>query len=233
MVPFRSSNPHILKSSNFKFRLVVFDLDGTLVDSLRDLAESANALLVERGGRPLPDDAIGRMVGEGAATLVARVFEAAAIPTPPDALERFLKIYDDRLLTFTRPYPGIPEVMSQLVSRVPLAILTNKPIDATRRILNGLDLAKYFQSSRIIGGDGPLPRKPDPAGLRRLAADAGVVIADTLLVGDSLIDLKTARAASAPLCLARYGFGVERFPLEELGNDDAVIDQPLELLSLV
>ena len=85
-------------------RLVVFDLDGTLVDSLRDLAESINELLIECGLEPLPHDQIGRMVGDGAATLVSRAFTAAGRVEPPGTLVRFLTLYNRRLLTFTRPY---------------------------------------------------------------------------------------------------------------------------------
>ena len=230
----KSSNPQILKFSNsVRFRLVVFDLDGTLVDSLRDLADSANALLVESGGAPLAEVAVGRMVGDGAARLVARAFEAAGLVQPADALERFLAIYDDRLLKFTRPYPGIDDLLTTLGSRVRLAVLTNKPIDATREILAGLDLARHFPSDRVLGGDGPLPRKPDPAGLRQLAADETVSLAETLLVGDSVIDSKTARAAPAKLCIARYGFGAESFSVGDVHPEDYLINRPSELISIL
>ena len=125
-------------------RLVVFDFDGTLVDSRRDLAESANQVLQEYGGTPHSEEAIGRMVGDGAATLVARAFAAAHLPQPSAALDRFLAVYNRRLLTFTRPYPGIPEVLEQLQSRVTVGVLTNKPLGPTRNILDGLDLARFL-----------------------------------------------------------------------------------------
>ena len=211
----------------------MFDLDGTLVDSLRDLAESANALIVEAGGCRLPEESIGRMVGDGAAALVRRAFRAASLEPPSDALERFLAIYDSRLLTFTRPYAGVDETLSALAPRARLAVLTNKPIDATRRILTGLDLARYFPPDRVIGGDGPFSRKPDPAGLIHLVTAECVTVDETLLVGDSVIDWRTARAACCHVCLARYGFGYEGFPVADLDRADRLIDQPLDLLTIL
>jgi len=214
-------------------RLIVFDLDGTLVDSKRDLAESANRLLEECGGLALTEEAIGGMVGNGAPVLVARAFEAAGIPAPPDAVARFLEIYDDRLLTHTRLYPYVAEMLAGLASRAALAVLTNKPLAATRAILAGLDLARYFANDAVLGGDGPFPRKPDPGGLRHLASRVQVPTAETLLVGDSLVDFTTARNAAARVCLARYGFGFAGFPLAEVGPDDLIIDAPADLLTLL
>ena len=214
------------------FRLYVFDLDGTLVDSRRDLADAANALLAECGAPPLTEDHVGRLVGDGAATLVARVFAASRLTPPPGALARFLAIYDTKLLNHTRPYPGIPEVLAALGRRAPLAVLTNKPIEATRRILGTLQLIGAFAPDAILGGDGPLPRKPDPAGLRHLAARAGAPLSATLLVGDSLVDLRTARAAAAHICLVRYGFGFDAIRAEDLTPADRTIATPAELLDL-
>jgi phosphoglycolate phosphatase len=215
-----------------RFRLIVFDLDGTLIDSRRDLADATNALLVDCGAAPLPEDRIGRMVGDGAATLVARAFAATGLAQPPDALARFLELYERRLLDHTVPYPGMPGVLEVLGLRARLAVLTNKPIASTRRILDGLDLARHFRADALIGGDGPLPRKPDPTALQHLIAHAQVPAESALLVGDSVIDWRTARAASTPLCLVRYGFGFEGFPVGELTADDRVIDTPAELLAL-
>jgi phosphoglycolate phosphatase len=214
------------------FKLIVFDLDGTLVDSRRDLADAANALLESCGGGPLSEEQIGRMVGDGAATLVARVFEARGLERPADALERYLALYDQRLLNHTRPYPGMAHVLDALGMRAMLGVLTNKPLASTRRILAGLDLARHFAEDAVVGGDGPFPRKPDPAGLRHLSARANVAAESTLLVGDSLIDWRTARAALTPVCLARYGFGYEGFPRQELSPTDRLIDTPAELLAL-
>lgn len=215
-----------------RFSLIVFDLDGTLVDSLKDIADAANLLLESCGAAPLPEDTIGRLVGDGAATLVARAFAAVGQIPPPNALARYLDLYGGRLLAHTRPYPRMPEVLEALSRRAPLAVLTNKPIAATREILSGLELARYFPAGRVIGGDGPLPRKPEPAGLLRLAADAGVDAANTLLVGDSVIDWRTARSAGSRICLARYGFGFDTFPTELLAPDDLAVDAPAELLRL-
>jgi phosphoglycolate phosphatase len=213
------------------YRLIVFDLDGTLIDSRRDIAESANTLLEECGATPLAEEQVGRMVGDGAATLVARTFAAAGLTSPPDALERFVAIYGRRLLRHTRPYPRIPEVLAHLARRAALGVLTNKPRAATQEILVGLDLAGYFGTA-VIAGDGPFPRKPDPRGLLHLAGTAGIPAAATLLVGDSAIDWRTARAASTAICLARYGFGFEGFPAADLGPTDRLVDAPAELLSL-
>jgi phosphoglycolate phosphatase len=214
------------------FSLFVFDLDGTLIDSRRDLADAANTLLVECGGRALPEDDIGRMVGDGAATLVARVFEAAHVPAPADALARFLAEYGRHLLDHTRPYAGIPEALEALSARARLALLTNKPLASTREILRGLDLVRFFSDADVIGGDGPFPRKPDPAGLRHLTSAAGVDAGEAILVGDSIIDWRTARQAGTAICMARYGFGFEGFPAGELAAGDRVVDAPAHLLDL-
>ena len=214
------------------FQLIVFDLDGTLIDSRRDLANATNALLVECGATPLTEDRVGRMVGDGAATLVARAFDASGLERPADGLTRFLSLYEAHLLDHTRPYPGIPEALDALAARASLAVLTNKPLASTRRILAGLDLARRFGDEAIVGGDGPLPRKPDPAGLRHLMTRAGVASEFTLMVGDSAIDWRTARAASTRVCLVRYGFGFESVPVGQLGADDRLIDAPGDLLGL-
>jgi phosphoglycolate phosphatase len=210
-------------------RLIVFDLDGTLVDSRRDLADSANAVLAAYGADPLSEDVIGRMVGEGAAVLVARAFAASGRERPADALDRFLATYDERLLRHTRPYPKIPEVLAELQARATLAVLTNKPLGATRRVLIGLDLARFFSDPAIVGGDGPFPRKPDPAGLQHLIAAAGATPGETVLVGDSVIDWRTARNAGTHVCLARYGFGFEGFPIDELRAGESIVDRPEHL----
>jgi phosphoglycolate phosphatase len=214
------------------FKLFVFDLDGTLVDSRRDIADAANALLVSCGAAPIPEERIGGMVGDGAATLVARAFKASGVERPADALSRYLAFYDERLLNHTRPYDGIPSLLEALGARAALAVLTNKPIASTRRILDGLDLARHFPSDAVLGGDGPFARKPDPAALLHLAARAQASAEATVMVGDSAIDWRTARAAGTRVCLARYGFGFDSVPVHELALEERVIDAPIELLSL-
>ncbi len=213
-------------------RLIVFDLDGTLVDSRRDLADSANAVLAHYGCATLDEEAVGRMVGDGAATLVARAFAAAGCAPPPDALERFLAIYNSRLLHWTRPYEGIVDALTLLARRATLAVLTNKPLAPARDILAGLDMDRFFPALLMVGGDGPFPRKPDPAGLRELASRAGAGLSETVLVGDSIIDLRTARAAGVSMWLARYGFGVDGFPVDELRSDDRILDRPGHVATL-
>jgi phosphoglycolate phosphatase len=214
-------------------RLYVFDLDGTLVDSLRDLADSANELLTSYGAAPLDTAVIGGMVGDGAAKLVARACAAVGVD-PRDALPRFLAIYDANLLAHTRPYAGMPEAIASLAGRgASLAVLTNKPVGATRRILAGLDLAKFFDEDAVIGGDGPWPRKPDPGGLLHLSARAGLAPAETMLIGDSLVDWQTARGGGTAICLARYGFGFLTFPPNTLDGRERFIDAPAELPALM
>lgn len=212
--------------------LVVFDLDGTLVDSLQDLTEALNELLAEHGLPAHDQKAVGRMVGDGAATLVARGFAAAGQTPPDDALPRFLELYESRLLRWTRPYAGVRELLESLASSRRLAVLTNKPRIATRAVLEGLELATYF-GNFVLGGDEEYPRKPDPAGLLHLARRANVPSGATLLVGDSYVDFRTARAGGAQVCLAAYGFGFAAFPREQLQPSDLVIDAPAELLALL
>jgi len=215
-----------------RFSLIVFDLDGTLIDSRRDIAQSANELLVECGATHLPEAQIGQMVGEGAATLIARAFSASGIERPSDALARFVAIYERRLTETTRPYEGIPRVLDVLASRATLALLTNKPLRPTLAILERLALARFFQPSLVIGGDGPFPRKPDPTGLIDLVRQVRVKSAAAVLVGDSVIDCRTARAASTSLCVARYGFGFEDFPADAVRPEDLFVDSAEGLLAL-
>jgi phosphoglycolate phosphatase len=209
-------------------RLLVFDLDGTLIDSRRDLADAANALIVERGGAPLPVDAIASMVGEGAALLVRRALKTAGADLQIERdLPRFLELYDERLLAHTRLYAGTREMLDALRPRRALAVLTNKPQRPTERILEGLGIASCFM--HVVGGDSAHGRKPDPAGLQHLMSITGVKADDTMLVGDSAIDLRTARAAGTRVCLARYGFGFAT-AARELAGDELIAESPADVV---
>jgi phosphoglycolate phosphatase len=213
------------------FKLLVFDLDGTLVDSRQDLAQATNRLILEFGGQPLDQDAVVHMVGEGAEKLIARAFTAAHLPPAPRALGRFLDLYGERLLVHTHAYPGVPEALEALSHVASLAVLTNKPRGMSEAILQGLGLAPFF--AQVLGGDGPHARKPDPAGLRQLMEDFDVAVGDTLLMGDSAIDLRTARAAGVAIALARYGFGFCDVPRDELNGAEIMVDLPQDLVSVL
>jgi phosphoglycolate phosphatase len=209
-------------------QLVVFDLDGTLIDSRRDLADATNALVAELGGQTLSVEAVTAMVGEGAPLLVRRALTAAGLdPQTPGALERFLAHYDERLTVHTRPYEGLVDALSALRSEgCALAVLTNKPGRPSREILERLELARFF--SQVIGGDTGAGRKPDPSGLLSLARRAQAAPSATVMVGDSPIDAETARRAGAALCIARYGFGAPAGSLMP-GPGEIAIDHPSEL----
>jgi len=208
-------------------RLIAFDLDGTLIDSRRDLADSANQLIEELGGEPLSEEQIGGMVGEGAALLVRRAIAAAGLPENPGALERFLAIYDERLLNHTRAYDGVADVVRGARGRARVSVLTNKPLAPTERVLAGLGLRGLFDE--VIGGDGPYPRKPDPAGLNALMASAQASPDRTLLVGDSPIDLETAARAGAGCCLVSYGFGFRPNLFEQQRPGVRIVSSTAEL----
>ena len=212
-------------------RLIVFDLDGTLVDSRRDLASAANALIRERGGEPLPEEAIGRMVGEGAAMLVRRALTAAGLPLDESSVPRFLELYDDRLLDTTVAYEGIPETLDTLAYEATIAVLTNKPLGPSLRILDGLGLARFI--AKTIGGDSAFPRKPDPSSLAHLMSSFVVAPGSTVLVGDSQVDYETARAAGVAVCLARYGFGFHGVDTARLQGDEAIVDHASEIPAAV
>ncbi|HTM02218.1 MAG TPA: HAD-IA family hydrolase [Vicinamibacterales bacterium] len=195
-------------------RLIAFDLDGTLIDSRRDLADSANDLIRELGGEPLSEEAIGRMVGDGARLLVRRALTAAGLEETDTALTRFLAFYDERLLNHTRLYDGAEDVVRMAREQARVVVLTNKPKAPSERILAGLGVRGLFAD--VVGGDGPLPRKPDPASLLALMQAAGTEARTTLMVGDSAIDHRTALNAGVRPCLVSYGFGFATFAREQL-----------------
>jgi phosphoglycolate phosphatase len=211
--------------------LIVFDLDGTLVDSQRDLADSANDMLAAYGADPLDGSRVAAMVGDGARQLVARALEAAGVSADvPEALDRFLSIYSERLFIHTRPYRGIPDVVEALSARSALAVLTNKPEAFSCRLLDGFGLSRHFQA--VIGGDSGFPRKPDPAGLRHLVGLAATRPPAALMVGDSMVDVETARRAGTRVCVARYGFGHLRMPID-VGPGELVAERPEDLEDVI
>jgi phosphoglycolate phosphatase len=209
--------------------LVVFDLDGTLIDSAHDVAVSANELVTTLGGRPLDLDQIVAMIGEGAAVLVKRALTAGGLdPETPQALPRFLAIYDRHLLDCTRPYAGVPETLAIAARRARLAVLTNKPLAATERVLGELGLRDFFTA--VTGGDNPFGRKPAPAALIALAGECATGV--TMLVGDSPIDYETAKAANVTFGWARYGFGATRFGAE-VPHTPYVLEKPSDLIAIL
>jgi phosphoglycolate phosphatase len=212
--------------------MVVFDLDGTLIDSIGDLVVAVNRLLAERGGPALRRDEVSRMVGEGAGLLVSRAFNAAGVTDDAgEALPRFLEIYDAVLPGSTRPYPGVPDMLAALCSSGPVAVLTNKPAAAAKKILSMLELDRYVH--RVAGGDGPFARKPSPDGLLHLIASAGRQPRATWMVGDSTIDLLTAHAAGTRVCVVRYGFGFATFDRARLRGGEVFAADPPDVAALV
>ena len=201
--------------------LVVFDLDGTLIDSRQDLADSTNAVLESLGAPPLPRDRVVMMIGEGARVLVQKALEASSLPSEgdplDDALSRFHECYRSRLLANTRPYPGVSAMLEEMSTLARLAMLTNKPLSPSRRLVDAFGWAGHFM--RVIGGDGDVPRKPDPEGLRQLMNEANAGPESTLLVGDSMIDVETARNAGVAMCVAKYGIGTARGDLRLRGDE--------------
>jgi phosphoglycolate phosphatase len=191
--------------------LVVFDLDGTLIDSSRDLAAAVNRALrrTAPGAPALPEDVVRTFIGSGARVLITRsVAEAGLAQSVDEVLALFLEEYRRGLLDATRLYPGTEDALSRLRDRR-LAVLTNKPGDMSRVILEGLGIKGHF--FRIYGAGDVEARKPDPAGLRRIAEEAGVDVEEAVMVGDSGIDVRTGRAAGALTAGVTYGFDPDSF----------------------
>jgi phosphoglycolate phosphatase len=210
-------------------RLLVFDLDGTLVDSSRDLTAATNAALrqVAPGSAQLPLAAVISFVGEGARVLVERSLRHAGLPlSADDVLPVFLDCYAARLLDTTRLYPGIDEALVGLRSRT-LAVLTNKPGEFSRTILEGLGVAGRF--ARILGAGDVVARKPDPAGLRQLMAELAARPEETAMIGDSATDVATARAAGVQA--VGVGWGLDPAGLRA-ARPDRLLEHPRELLAL-
>ena len=177
-----------------------------MIDSRQDLADAANAMLATYEASPLPVQDVVAMVGEGARTLVARALDRAGVAADPDqALPYFLDAYNQRLTATTSLYAGVADVLAQLHRQARVSVLTNKPQQPTDAILSALGVAPFVDTA--IGGDNPHGRKPGPGALHALITASGVTPAETLMVGDSWVDVATATAAGIDACLVAYGFG--------------------------
>jgi len=210
------------------FEHVVFDLDGTLVDSRVDLSVAVNHVLRTVGLPELPLETVCQYIGEGARVLVQRALGAAHEGRLNEGLETFLAYYGAHLLDHTVAYDGIPETLAALADAgVVLSVLTNKPAAMSRSILNGLGLLSHFAA--VVGGDSLPLRKPDPAGIDHLLATTRTSRQRTVLVGDSLIDLHTASAAQIAFCGVAWGLrGADLIA----ARVDRMIDRPSQLLRI-
>jgi phosphoglycolate phosphatase len=218
-----------------RVRLLVFDLDGTLIDSRLDLIHSVNAMLRHIGRPDLTGDVVAGYVGDGAPALVRR-----ALGDTDDealfrgALEYFLGYYRLHKLDHTTVYEGIPETLAGLANsslanpsngvQRQMAVLSNKPVNPSRDIVQALGLGNFFV--RIYGGNSFTTKKPDPLGMRTLLQETGVAAAEALIIGDSSIDVLTGRNAGLWTCGVMYGFAPHS--LEEV-PPDVLIESPREL----
>jgi phosphoglycolate phosphatase len=187
-------------------RGLIFDLDGTLIDSKLDLIHSVNAMLRELGRPELHHDTIAGYIGRGAPLLIAQALgETASESERQRGLQFFLEHYEDHKLDNTCAYPGVSEALEKLAT-FPMAVLTNKPVRISGRILEGLGLMKYFRV--VYGGNSFETKKPDPQGALVILKELALAPHETLLVGDSDVDIETARNAGTLAAAANYGFGV-------------------------
>ena len=204
---------------------IVFDLDGTLVDSIGDIIGAANRLLTEEGRAPLTHDEGRDMIGEGAASLVERAFAAKGPKPAPRTLtglvERYREIYERHPLDETIVFPGVVETLSALSDGgAKLGLCTNKPHKISLVVLAELGLARYF--SAALGGDALQVRKPDPAHFTAVIEAMGARSRRAIHVGDSPTDVAVARNAGVPIVIVSYGYS--RVPPTDLGAD-ALIDE--------
>jgi len=213
-------------------QLVVFDLDGTLVDSARDIAASVNAALEQLApaSAPVPLERVVSFVGEGARVLIERVLLYQGLGLEADAvLPVYLQCYRERALETTRLYAGIEDALAAVAAAGwKLAVLTNKPGDLSRSILEGLGIAPRF--ARIWGADDAPARKPDPAGLLALLRELEAPAAEAWVVGDSPTDVETARAARVRIAGVLWGFDA---PGVRAAAPDRLLENPRELVRLI
>ena len=212
-----------------KIKLILFDLDGTLIDSEKDLAASVNAMLRHFGRKELPLEVIDTYIGDGAPMLIRRALgDPAHASFVQEALNFFLLYYRDHKLDTTVAYAGIPEALQQAAicngrSRQ-MAVLTNKPVRASRDILAGLRLSQHF--FQTYGGNSFETKKPDPLGAQTLMAEANAQADETVMVGDSEVDVLTARNANLWSIGVTYGFAPHTL---ERTHPDILVDTPGEL----
>jgi phosphoglycolate phosphatase len=197
-------------------RAVVFDLDGTLIDSEPDLARLLNKVLIEHGRSEVHPGRVRGFVGDGVAKLVERGFAATGGASPEQcriATRRFLDCYEAEPATLTRPYPGVAATLERLRGEGRnLAICTNKAERVTHAVLRALGLDSHFGA--VVGGDTLPVKKPDPAPLRAAVERLGATPEEAVMVGDNEHDAATARAAGIPCVLVTYGYA--RTPLASL-----------------
>jgi phosphoglycolate phosphatase len=217
-----------------KIRLLIFDLDGTLIDSRLDLVHSVNATLRHMKRPELPDDVIASYVGDGAPALIGRALgkEAADEKLVRSGLEYFLGYYREHKLDHTHVYEGISEALASMQNShngLPrkMAVLSNKPVNPSRAIVEALGLGKYF--SLVYGGNSFATKKPDPEGAQTILRETGSESHETLIVGDSGVDVLTGRNAGTWTCGVSYGFAPHTL---RDAAPDVVVDQPRELAEL-
>jgi len=211
--------------------LVVFDLDGTLIDSAPDMHRAVNLMLADLGCVPLTLPDIRSMVGDGASALIARALAARQCVSadPAKALDDFLAHYEADPTNVTRTFAGVAETLERLRSiGLTLAVCTNKPTRLTEMILERLGIDRYF--ARVVAGDSMPFRKPDPRALMEVVDGFGAAREATLMVGDSEVDAATAHAASVPFALMTYGY--HRGPIEDISSV-ATLDHFGELATLL
>jgi phosphoglycolate phosphatase len=206
-------------------RALIFDLDGTLIDSKLDLALSVNATLGELGRNPLPHEQIFSYVGQGAPALIARALGSAA--SEEDCLlglEFFIKYYSAHKLDNTVLYPGVREALDALKG-MPMSVYTNKPVRVSRGIIQELGIASHFRS--VYGGNSFERKKPDPMGVESILREFRAGPAQVMIVGDSEVDVQTARNSGTWICGVTYGFGSHHFTEHP---PDLLVDSLTELL---
>jgi phosphoglycolate phosphatase len=207
-------------------RVLIFDLDGTLIDSKLDLAQSVNAMLEHMGREPLAHETVYSYVGNGAPMLVRRALgEGATDSECENGLAHFLAYYREHMLDNTVTYPGVREGLDQLKGKA-MAVLTNKPVRFSEEILKGLGLSRYFQF--VYGGNSFERKKPDPMGVETLLRDFAAPPSDAMMVGDSDVDIRTARNSGIWACGVSYGLGTESLRLDP---PDIMLDSLEELVT--